>query len=120
MPQQPPRFAAAGRTREQRQASAKRDVDARRGNTTQRGYGADWQRLRAEHLRLEPLCRFCAEKGRYTPAQVVDHIRSIAEAPHLRLDPDNLRSLCKRCHDRRTATEQGFGKARKNAEKCST
>lgn len=117
MPQQPPRFASGGRTREQRQAAAKRQVDARRGNTTQRGYGADWQCLRAEQLRREPLCRFCAEAGRFTCGQVVDHIVPIAEAPHLRLDPDNLRTLCKRCHDRRTATEQGFAKSQK---KCST
>jgi 5-methylcytosine-specific restriction protein A len=38
---------------------------------------------------------------------------SILEAPQLRLDHSNLRSLCKRCHDARTARDQGFGRRRK-------
>jgi 5-methylcytosine-specific restriction protein A len=53
----------------------------------------------AELLQLcrEPLCRMC--RPRLTPATVADH-----EAPHrgdavLFWDPDNLQSLCKRCHD---------------------
>jgi 5-methylcytosine-specific restriction protein A len=53
-------------------------------------------------LAREPLCRFCTAKGRVVPATVVDHIETINEAPHLRLDLDNLRSLCKPCHDERT------------------
>lgn len=108
MPKQPPRFAAGGKTREQRQDAAKRSVDRRRGTTAERGYGGDWQRLRAQHLRDEPLCRMCHEQGRFVPAQVVDHVVGIAEAPHRRLDPTNLRSLCKRCHDAHTARTQGF------------
>lgn len=84
--------------------------DKRRGTATQRGYDAVWRRLRLLQLHKEPLCRFCAQMGRSVEAQAVDHIVSIKEAPHLRLEPSNLRSLCKRCHDQHTARTQGFAK----------
>lgn len=113
MPQRPPQFKANGRSREQRQTAAKRAVDARRGNTTQRGYGADWQRLRAVYLQQHPLCE-CDDCGagskRITIAQVVDHRIPIAERPDLRLDPNNLRAMSKRCHDAHTARTQGFAR----------
>jgi 5-methylcytosine-specific restriction enzyme A len=55
----------------------------------------------------------CLERGRFTPAAVVDHIVPIAQAPELRLNLANLRSLCKRCHDAHTARTQGFASGRK-------
>ena len=72
----------------------------------QRGYGADWDRLRLAHLATEPLCRFCAEHGRVTAATHVDHIASFhgLDDP-LRLDPGNLRSACNPCHMRRTGRQ---------------
>lgn len=45
-------------------------------------------------------------------ATVVDHIMSISERPDLRLEWSNLRAMSKRCHDRRTAREQGFARGR--------
>ena len=75
----------------------------RRPSASQRGYGAQWRRVRAEHLEMEPDCRSCG-----APAREVDHIvtrRSGGSDDH-----DNLRSLCKPCHSRRTAIEQsGWG-----------
>lgn len=61
--------------------------------------------LRPDHLLQEPFCRECAKAGRRTYATVVDHIQ-----PHrgdwMRFtDPANLQSLCKSCHDRKTALE---------------
>ena len=35
---------------------------------------ARWRRVRAYQLQIEPLCRMCAEQGRTTPANVVDHV----------------------------------------------
>ena len=90
--------------------SRKRELDAKRGTSTHRGYDAVWRRLRTMHLAREPLCRFCSAMGRTIAASVVDHIQSIADAPALRLEPSNLRSLCKRCHDSHTAHTQGFAK----------
>lgn len=60
---------------------------------------ATWHKLRRHQLRSEPLCRYCRELGRLTPATVADHV-----IPHrgdlvLFYDPANLQSLCKTCHD---------------------
>lgn len=60
-------------------------------------YNARWQRRRAQQLRDEPLCRFCAALGHVVAATIADHV-----VPH-RGDPElfegELQSLCKRCHD---------------------
>ena len=62
--------------------------------------------LRPTQLLREPWCRECAKRGIRTRATVVDHI-----TPHRGdwakfIDPTNLQSLCKTCHDRKTAREQ--------------
>lgn len=113
MPKRAPIFRPFGRTREQQTQALRQETDDRRGSSTARGYGSDWQRVRLAHLQSEPLCRFCSERGEVVPATVVDHVKSIVEAPHLRLDHSNLRSLCKRCHDSRTGRDQGFGRRRR-------
>jgi 5-methylcytosine-specific restriction endonuclease McrA len=59
---------------------------------------ARWQRIRRHQLLIRPLCQICAQQGRTTPADTVDHIK-----PHngdvnaFWLNP--LQSLCKSCHD---------------------
>lgn len=108
MPAKPRKFEPHGSRRTEQ--ARKREVDELRGNSHQRGYDRAWQKLRSVFLREHPLCTFCAERGCITPAQVVDHITSIALRPDLRLVRENLRSLCKRCHDSRTATDQGFAR----------
>ena len=62
--------------------------------------------LRPNQLMREPWCRECARRGIRTRATVVDHI-----VPHRGdwakfIDPANHQSLCKICHDRKTAREQ--------------
>lgn len=104
-----PPSAAARRQPVAQRAAVKREQDARRGSSTSRGYGADWRRLRDAFLKKHPLCLFCDDVGLITEATVVDHIISFAERPDLRLEWSNLRSLCKECHDRRTARDQAFG-----------
>lgn len=106
MPTRPPIHRPAGMRAPQER---RRFDDQQRGTSAQRGYDADWRRVRLRHLQQHPLCLFCEADGRITPATDVDHIVSIAEAPEYRLDPTNLRSLCQSCHSRRTARDQGFG-----------
>jgi 5-methylcytosine-specific restriction endonuclease McrA len=59
---------------------------------------ARWQRLRWWQLRIEPLCKFCLERGRVTVATVVDHIE-----PHggnwTAFCTGKLQSLCEQCHN---------------------
>lgn len=87
-------------------------TDQARGTSSERGYDAAWQALRAAYLRANPLCE-CDEcqagKLKATAATVVDHRISIAERPDLRLVWSNLRSMSKTHHDRHTARTRGWG-----------
>ena len=64
---------------------------------------AAWRKIRAAVLAAEPLCRICASKRRITAASCVDHIDGDAHNN----DRANLQSLCSKCHNRKTATENG-------------
>lgn len=108
MPTLPPSIHKKSVARRERER--KIELDRKRGTRTARGYDYQWGKVRSSYIKANPMCEFCSEDGLLQEAQVVDHIVPISEAPELRLDPDNLRSLCKRCHDRRTALEQGFAK----------
>lgn len=82
-----------------------------------RGYDAAWRALRASHLGEHPLCVKCGERGLTVAATEVDHIRAHRGDDTLRLDAGNLRSLCKSCHSRKTATvDGGFGNKVKSDE----
>ena len=74
-------------------------------------YGSSrWQALRAAVLRERPFCARCLERGEYTIATVVDHIKPHKGDSELFFDVKNLQPLCKVCHDIKTATEDGgFG-----------
>lgn len=93
MPNKPPRHrpGAGGTQHDPRPQSHKR------------GYDWAWRRLRAWLLHRSPLCRDCEDQGRVRPAADVHHVVKIADDPRRRLDPGNLRPLCRDCHNRRTA-----------------
>ena len=63
-----------------------------------------WQYLRRRQLDAEPFCK-CGSL-----ATVVDHIKDHKGDVNLFYDPSNLQSMCKRCHDRKTASTTGFGR----------
>lgn len=67
--------------------------------TKQRGYGNDWRKLSLHKRTIDPLCEHCLSHGKTTPATEVHHIIPIASAPHLRMDTDNLMSVCHACHE---------------------
>ena len=61
---------------------------------------AVWLRLRAAQLTREPLCECCLiEYERIVPATVVHHREPHHGIWERFLDPDNLASVCKDCHD---------------------
>lgn len=72
--------------------------DKARGGASNRGYGGAWQKLRTWQLRRYPLCVEC---GRV--ATDVDHI--VAKRYGGLDRPDNIQSLCKRCHSKKTRSE---------------
>lgn len=71
-----------------------------------RGYGTAWDKLRAQVLNEEPMCRVClGERSIVTAATQVDHIK-----PKAKGGTDtrtNLQALCKPCHDRKSAADRG-------------
>jgi hypothetical protein len=80
-------------------------------------YGqAFWKRgIQPQILKRDPLCVLCIAAGRtpYPPSTVVDHVIPHNGNLDLFTDPKNLRGLCKPCHDRKTATQDGgFGNAK--------
>lgn len=86
--------------------------EKQRGNSTQRGYDADWRRYRIMYLREHPLCVECLKEDKVTAATVVDHIIPHKGNKELFWDPKNHQSLCEHHHDLKTATEDGgFGRA---------
>jgi 5-methylcytosine-specific restriction enzyme A len=77
----------------------------------QRGYGSAWQRARAAFLRQHSQCAACARRGRVTAATVVDHREPHKGDPVKFWDTTRWQALCKPCHDRKTATQDGgFGR----------
>lgn len=62
--------------------------------------------LRPGQLLREPWCRECAKRGVRTRATVVDHVTPHRGDWQRFTDKTNLQSLCKSCHDRKTALEQ--------------
>jgi 5-methylcytosine-specific restriction endonuclease McrA len=90
------------------------------------GYDHVWRRFR-EHFFIElwrlrvpraGLCgcrhpsapatddSICARRGRYSPAELVDHIVPISgPADPRRLDLSNLQGLCQRCHNKKRQRE---------------
>jgi 5-methylcytosine-specific restriction endonuclease McrA len=94
-----------------------RAIDARRGSSSARGYGAVWRRVRAAVLSAAPawwrdaagvvrgagpLCVMCSAAGLVVEAVEVDHVDGNARNNAA----DNLRPLCKACHSARTMRDQ--------------
>jgi 5-methylcytosine-specific restriction enzyme A len=70
-----------------------------RQNSGLRGYNGQWQKVRNIKISNDPLCEQCINHGIDEIATIVHHIKSIEDAPELRLRYDNLMSLCTQCHE---------------------
>ena len=89
----------------------KKALDAKRGGSTARGYDSKWQRARETFLRENPLCKRHADRDELVEAIVVDHIVPHKGDMSLFWRRSNWQSLCKPCHDSKTAMEDGgFGR----------
>lgn len=100
----------SGRCAKHQRTEAKA-LDSRRGSAASRGYGHKWQQARESFLREHPLCKRHQDRGEIVPAVVVDHIVPHKGDQSLFWRRSNWQPLCKRCHDIKTATEDGaFGR----------
>lgn len=106
--------AAPGSCRCERHKAMRDQMYARTQERTERAalYASPmWKAVRRAVLIERPFCVECMKQGRYTPAEVVDHIRPHKGDAQLFFDTTNLQPLCKACHDRKTASEDGgFGR----------
>jgi len=100
MPYSPPRHNA-------RKVAANKKASQRHYNkhvrTGQEFYNTTaWKKLRTRYAKQNPLCVRCKEQGRVTPVQIVDHIIEIKDGG-ASLDESNLQSMCRACHNSKTA-----------------
>jgi 5-methylcytosine-specific restriction protein A len=74
-----------------------------------------WLRYSRDRLKLYPWCAEHQRHGQIEQAKVTDHIKPPRGDYRLFWNPANHQSLCKRCHDRKTATtDGGFGNLRRS------
>ena len=100
LPTMPPTYRPPG-AQSQRQARQQYDTRRRAAKPWRNWLNSKaWRDRRAYQLTMEPLCRFCAERGKAVPATVADHI-----TPHRgnwdRFIAGPLQSLCTTCHSSR-------------------
>ncbi|WP_035445856.1 HNH endonuclease [Atopobacter phocae] len=88
------------------------DVETRKARA--RFYNSPtWRKLRAERIELDNFeCQWCKAEGRVSRAGAynldgrkiileVDHIKELETHPECALDINNLRTLCRDCHNKR-------------------
>lgn len=76
---------------------------------------AQWHKVRQLYKQAFPLCKMCFDKGIITTGALVDHIKPLNQVnvwdTHNGLyghptDPDNLQTLCVKCHAIKTTKEK--------------
>ncbi len=82
-------------------------VDGMRPSAAKRGYDRRWQRTRSLKLAQHPFCEDCETIGIVRAAEEVDHIDGKGPLGERGHDLTNLRALCKSCHSKKTAREDG-------------
>jgi 5-methylcytosine-specific restriction protein A len=83
-----------------------KQYDQQRGNSTERGYGAQWQRIRSMFLSMHPLCESCLDS-------VPQRIKAASDVHHIdgnvhNMVQDNLKALCHECHSKISAFGHQF------------
>ncbi|MBA2614314.1 MAG: HNH endonuclease [Actinobacteria bacterium] len=71
--------------------------DARRGTTTERGYGSDHQKRAKATIRSQPWCSICGHPGSPSNPLTADHVVPVSRGG--RGGP--LRVACRSCNSRR-------------------
>ena len=81
-------------------------------NEIERGSSKNKQFTQSILKRDNYMCQMCGLKSgdRYPDGSLVkiemDHIKKFSDYSELRLDPDNCRTLCIRCHKKRTCLQR--------------
>lgn len=124
MASRPPRYCPACRNVHKGRCAGRAPPmhgrDTRRSSDA-RGYNARWRKAALRFLFSHPLCVQCRTQGHITRATQVDHIQPHKGNDALFWNVANWQPLCKRCHSRKTATEDGgFGNVSRPAASAPT
>jgi 5-methylcytosine-specific restriction protein A len=92
---------------EKHKRQAQREYESRRGSAASQGYGSRWQRASDAFKRKHPLCVKCQAAGIIRASEEVDHVTPHRGNTDLFWDQSNWQALCKPCHSRKTAEEDG-------------
>ena len=87
--------------------------DQNRESASKRGYGHKWRKARETFLAIEEnsYCAHCGADGVLAVELVVDHIVPHRGDKSLFWNRRNWQALCKSCHNKKTAREDGgFGR----------
>jgi 5-methylcytosine-specific restriction protein A len=88
----------------------KKQVTKEHNQKSSKFYTYQWRKASKQFLKEHPLCVHCQKEGRLTPATDVDHIIPHGGNRKLFWDRKNWQPLCKSCHSKKTAEEDGgFG-----------
>ena len=79
------------------------EQDKKRESSSKRGYDSRWRKIRKMKLSMNPLCEHCQKRGIIESAKEIDHIVPLRKGGTHQFD--NLQSLCKSWHSRKTASE---------------
>ncbi|NTW70657.1 MAG: HNH endonuclease [Eubacteriaceae bacterium] len=74
----------------------------------ERGYDHQWRKKRKQYLKVNPLCKQCKRNGKLIESEVVDHIIPHRGNKVIFWDESNWQALCKKCHDKKTRTEDQY------------
>lgn len=80
--------------------------DLSRGSAHARGYDAQWAAFAQWWKRLHPLCAWCEERDVVVQGNQVDHIVPLVDAPERKYDHDNVQTLCRVDHTKKTVAER--------------
>ena len=84
-----------------------KEQDRNRPSAAARGHGSRWHKASRRFLHENPLCAECLKAGRIRAVEVTDHVVPHKGDMELFWDRAKWQALCSRCHNRKTAREDG-------------
>lgn len=88
--------AAADARRVDSRKGVHREYNQRRDESDSFYKTERWKKLSAYYRKHHPVCEYCSNAA----SDITDHIKPYKTHPELGLDWDNLRALCRPCHNR--------------------
>jgi len=100
----------------QREKAVRKEYNTRRNPIVKKWLNSSrYLKTRKIFLSRNPLCKRCSAENRPVLATILDHVTPHKGDVGLFWDASNWQPMCKTCHDRKTAAEDGgFGNPKKD------